>query len=310
LNAASRSLAKINKNNESFTEEIKWQINEENNIKYLTAAAVLPKDYSLKGAGLLRGMGVNGLNLNIDFSEGSSRLAFRTEVYRQRVALENVSNQQVKSFGQFFFSYFCGANLKFNFTSLEEAMTHSVASPLLKLNDNFVNQILQEGQKLSSTTDKRDNMALLEHIFHFYGNSKQALKFFKSAWLAINCIQANENLDQLSSMSVMVNNEVFKVEFMIPKLLEELPSQDMAKSSGLYDPVSRDYKFLVTDDEASKLAQRVNHKKHPNHGLVLTKKLLELVDDYWCDECSSFGKDWVYYCPECLYVVHPEHLIK
>jgi hypothetical protein len=311
LNAASKYLSVIMKKEivslDLPAEEFKWHVSEEEGVRYLRASAVLPVEFSMMGAGLLGSVGVHDLSLDIHFGAGCSRLAFRAAVARGCIALVDdfIPNKDTKQFATFFLNYFCGANLKFQFTSIEEASAHVVASPLLKIQDEFVKNLLQVGQKLTSTQYTNAHMELLQLLLDFFGSEKEMLEYFQAAWFATKC--AKDNLDHLSSITVVVGDELFQVDLNIPKLLELLPTQEMAFNSGLFDKTNLPRNFIITNEEASTLPMKQHYSDH-EHDLELKSQLFDWVEDYWCDACECFGTGWCYYCPECMYIVHPEHL--
>jgi len=107
---------------------------------------------------------------------------------------------------------------------------------------------------------------------------------------------------------VVVGDELFQVDINIPQLFELLPNYDVAFNSGLFDKTKNPRKHVISNEEAALLPQRKAYKQHEEHELVLKSQLFEWVEDYWCDDCESFGSGWCYYCPECMYIAHPEHL--
>jgi len=96
----------------------------------------------------------------------------------------------------------------------------------------------------------------------------------------------------------------------IPKLLELLPAYELAFNAGLFDTTAFPRKFVLTDAQAAGLPERKAYADHEEHELVLKQQLFDWVEDYWCDACDSFGSRWCYYCPDCMYIVHPEHVVQ
>jgi len=69
----------------------------------------------------------------------------------------------------FFLNYFCGANLKFQFTSTEDAAAQIAASPLLKsLDDAEIKNLVLVVQKLTSTQHTNSHLDLLQLILDFF----------------------------------------------------------------------------------------------------------------------------------------------
>jgi hypothetical protein len=200
-------------------QELRWHITEESERYCLRVSTVLPGGFSMNGAGLLRTIGVNDMCLNIDFGvSGSSRLGFRAEVNRTTALVDDLlSNKDMKHFYRFFLNYFCGAVLKFQFSCIEEAIAHTIASPLLKIQESFVENLLQSGYRLTSNkSSTAAHMDLLQLILLFFGNHSILFDILEAAWLAIE--EAKEDIEQISSISVVVGNELFQVDMNIPHL--------------------------------------------------------------------------------------------
>jgi len=290
-------------------EEFQWHTTQEGYVKYLRASAVLPVEFSMMGAGLLGSVGVHDLSLDFDFGLGCARLAFKAAVSRGSIALVDdfVSNKDTKQFVTFFLNYFCGSKVRFQFSSVEEAISHLVASNFLKnQNDAELRNLLLVAQKLVNTQQPNSHLDLLQHILDFFVSKPGRLRYFQAAWFATKC--AKDNVDKLTSITVVVGDELFEVDINIPKLLELLPSYELAFNSGLFDTTNFPRKHVLTDEEASRLEQRKTYHDH-EHELILKPQLFEWVEDYWCDECDNFGSRWCYCCPDCMYIVHPEHVI-
>jgi hypothetical protein len=289
-------------------EEFKWHLSEEQNITYLRASSVLPVEVSMMGAGLLGSIGIQDIALDLDFGGGCSKLLFRAAVSRGCIALVNdyIPNKDVNKFATFFLNYFCGANIKLQFTSIEEALSHMVASPLKFkcIDEPQLKTLLQICQKVVSPQTPNAQLILLQYIMDFMVSKEHRLRYFQAAWFATKC--AKDNLDKLSSFTVVVGDELFEVDINIPKLLELLPTYDVAFNAGLFDKSKLPRKHVISNEEASLLPQQKKIEEH-EHELKLKAKLFEWVEDYWCEECNSFGTGWCYYCPDCLYVIHPEH---
>jgi len=314
LNEASKYLSVIMKshmdNQKLPVEEFKWHTTEENDVRYLRASAVLPVEFSMMGAGLLGSVGVHDLALDLDFGLGCSRLTFKSAVSRGCIALVDdfIPNKDTKQFATFFLNYFCGAKLKFQFSSVEEAMTHFAASNFIKNHqDAELKNLVLVGQKLVNSQRSDSHLELLQHILDFFVSKPQRLQYFQAAWFATKC--AKDNIERLTSITVVVGDELFEVDINIPKLFELLPNYEVAFNSGLFDKTDLPRKFVLSAGQAELLPQRKAYAGHEEHELILKNQLFEWLEDYWCDECDSFGSLWCYYCPECMYIVHPEHVI-
>jgi len=186
-------------------------------------------------------------------------------------------------------------------------MTHFAASNFIKNHqDPELKNLVLVGQKLVNSQRSDTHLELLQHILDFFVSKPQRLQYFQAAWFATKC--AKENLEKLSSIIVVVGDELFEIDINIPKLFELLPNYETAFNSGLFDKTDLPRKFIISDQEAARLQQRKAYRGH-EHELILKNQLFEWVEDYWCDECDSFGSFWCYYCPECMYIVHPEHVV-
>jgi len=293
--------------------EFKWHVTEENGEKFMRATIFLPEEFSVMGAGLLGSLGDHDLGMKMEFGGGCSHLSFKAACARgcsSGMTDDFVVNKDAKQFRQSFLSYFCGANLKFQFTSVEEAVYHEVASPLLKIQDNFVKKLLEDGQKITrSTKEKNSHLKLLQHVLEYFGKNQDLLGYFKAVWEAIK--YGKVNLDHLSVITVLVGNELYQVDFKDPHLLELLPTyQDMENSQKMEKENCLKPKFVITKEDAGNLPLKVVFQGHNSrHQLELKSQLFDWVEEYWCDDCGSLGKGWCYHCDQCMYVVHPEHII-
>jgi hypothetical protein len=264
----------------------------------------------MMGAGLLGSVGVQDLALDLDFGLGCARLAFKAAVSRGSIALVDdfVSNKDTKQYVTFFLNYFCGSKIRFQFSSVEEAISHFVASNFLKhQQDAELRNLLLVVQKLVNTQQPNSHLELLQHILDFFVSKPQRLQYFQAAWFATKC--AKDNVDKLTSITVVVGDELFEMDINIPKLLDLLPTYDLAFNAGLFEATNFPRKFVLTDEQAAGLPQRKACDQHEEHELILKERLFEWVEDYWCDICDSFGSRWCYSCPDCMFIVHPEHVI-
>jgi len=265
----------------------------------------------MMGAGLLGSVGVQDLALDLDFGLGCAKLAFKAAVSRGSIALVDdfVSNKDTKQFVTFFLNYFCGSKIRFQFSSVEEAISHLVASNFLKHQQNTeLRNLFLVLQKLFNTQQPNSYLELLQHVLDFFVSKPQRLQYFQAAWFATKC--AKDNVDKLTSITVVVGDELFEMDINIPKLLELLPAYELAFNAGLFDTTAFPRKFVLTDAQAAGLPERKAYADHEEHELVLKQQLFDWVEDYWCDACDSFGSRWCYYCPDCMYIVHPEHVVQ
>uniref|UniRef100_A0A6B2L2B3 EF-hand domain-containing protein n=1 Tax=Arcella intermedia TaxID=1963864 RepID=A0A6B2L2B3_9EUKA len=291
---------------ENPLEDLKFHLSQEEGQRYLRCTAEIATQLSMMGAGLLGGIGIKDLSLDLEFGNNSSKISFLGSISRGSISMveELVSNKELKQLGVFFLNNFIGADVKFKFSNLEELLDNFPTASVFTGNQQYIKDVITAGQKLVSDSTSTAHVAMVEQVLAKLPDVPEALEVFQAAWFAVSC--AKENIKELSSITIVVGDEVFEITTTIPRLFDLIPSKD--QMGGILNAIPVKPEFLLTDEEALKFPSEKQWKKHEAHELVLRNTLLDWVNHYWCDECETFGSGWCYACLECMTVIHPHHL--